>query len=233
MSALVWPGRLSFRDSPQFVGSAATCRKSRRGPALRGMKLAYCRAWARRSPHFGSRFMFFATTALRDRFSKSARRNPAAGVRRLRLEQLEPRWVLSTSYIAHDLVSDQPGVAPILDEHLVNAWGLSLGPAGGNFWVSSNEEGISTLYTGDVGGTPLTKVALEVNIPGGAPTGQVFNGTGEFLIHSGANLPAPAVFIFASESGQVSGWNPNEPPPPPSHDAQSPFQAMDGAIYKG
>jgi len=139
---------------------------------------------------------------------------------------------LSSSYIATDLVADQPGVAPITDPGLVNAWGIALGPTGGNFWVSSAESGISEVYGGDVGGAPLVKQSLEVAIPGGSPTGQVFNTTTDFVVHSGA-ASGPAVFIFASESGSVSGWNPAVPLPAPSTDAQLGFQASDDAIYKG
>src|SRR5262245_42671842 len=57
----------------------------------------------------------------------------------------------STAYLATDLVSDQPGVAPILDPHLINAWGLARNPAGGAFWVSSEGAGLAVLYSGDVG----------------------------------------------------------------------------------
>jgi uncharacterized protein (TIGR03118 family) len=43
------------------------------------------------------------------------------------------------------------------------------------------------------------------------------------------------VFIFASETGAITGWNPAVPPTatPPSKDAVVGFQAPDGAIYKG
>src|SRR6185369_537406 len=45
--------------------------------------------------------------------------------------------------------------------------------------------------------------------------------------HSG-----PAAFIFVSEDGTVSGWNPNVPPPAPSAAAQV-GTTVAGAIYKG
>ncbi len=152
--------------------------------------------------------------------------------RRLRLEWLESRCVLATAYLAADLVSDQPGVAPIHDPNLVNAWGIALSPTQGPFWVSSNGADLSTLYGGDAGGVPLFKVPLEVTIPGGTPTGLVFNGTADFVVSSGP-FSAPAIFIFAGESGAVSGWHPAVPPPPPATTAQPAFQATDGAIYKG
>jgi uncharacterized protein (TIGR03118 family) len=127
------------------------------------------------------------------------------------VEVLENRWVPSTSYLATDLVSNQPGVAPITDTHLVNAWGIALNPSGA-FWVSANGQDLSDVYTGDTTGTPLAKAPLEVSIPFGAPTGQVYNGTSDFVVTSGS-ASGPAKFIFASESGYVTGWNPNVPPP--------------------
>lgn len=154
------------------------------------------------------------------------------GVRRrtrpLTLESLEGRLV-PTAYLATDLVSDQPGVGRILDPHLVNAWGISLNPAGGAFWVSSNGADLSTLYTGDVNGSTFNKAGLEVTIPGGAPTGQVFNGTPDFVVTNGTTS-RPALFIFAAESGQVTGWNPAVAP---ATTAKPGFTADDGAIYKG
>lgn len=155
-------------------------------------------------------------------------RRPAGRRWRPQLESLEGRCVLATSYIATNLVSDQEGIATVEDPNLVNAWGIAVNPNGA-FWVSSNEKDISTLYQGDIGGLPLTKNSLEVSIPGGAPTGQVFNSTSDFLVAPSL----PAAFIFASESGAVTAWNPNVPPPAPSTAAQPEFQSPDGAIYKG
>ncbi|HZL86769.1 MAG TPA: TIGR03118 family protein [Pirellulaceae bacterium] len=151
--------------------------------------------------------------------------------RRLRLlvESLESRCVLATAYLATDLVSDQPGVAPILDPHLVNGWGIALSPTGGAFWVSSEGAGLSDLYLGDVNGGPFSKAALEVTIPGGSPTGQVFNPTTDFVVSNGTTSRA-AIFIFASETGNVTGWNPGVPP---ATSAQPAFSATDGAVYTG
>jgi len=51
------------------------------------------------------------------------------------------------------------------------------------------------------------------------------------VVRSGA-ASGPAVFIFDSEAGLVTGWNPGVPPPPPSTQAQVGASAPD-AIYKG
>src|SRR3954466_6309205 len=109
-------------------------------------------------------------------------RRPAVSPRtRLGLERLEDRLTPSTAFLATDLVSDQPGVAAVTDPTLVNAWGIALNPATGTFWVSANGSDLSEVY-GD--GSPLTQ-PFKVTIPGGAPTGQVFNGTNDFVISDG------------------------------------------------
>src|SRR6478672_8117549 len=89
---------------------------------------------------------------------------------RLGVHQLDDRCNPSTAFLATDLISDQPGVAPIVDPPLVNAWGISLSPNGGTFWVSSNGAGLSELYGGDVNGSPITQ-PFKVTAPGGALTG--------------------------------------------------------------
>ena len=129
-----------------------------------------------------------------------------------------------------NLVSDEPGVALIQDPDLVNPWGIALSPTTGAFWVANNGTGISTLYTGDVGGSPLVKAGFTVAIPGGSPTGNVFNPTTEFVVSAGADS-GPALFLFVSLGGQVTGWNPVVPLPPPSTTAQ--FAAQADATYTG
>src|SRR4030095_6980216 len=57
--------------------------------------------------------------------------------------------------------------------------------------------------------------------PGGTPSGFVVSKDG---------ASGPAVFIFSSEAGIISGWNPNVPPP--SMEAQVGATVAD-AIYKG
>jgi uncharacterized protein (TIGR03118 family) len=150
------------------------------------------------------------------------------------IEALEDRSVPSTAssvFLATDLVSDLPGIGQIQDPTLINAWGIALSPNGGAFWVSSNGQDVSKLYTGDVNGSPIKLSSLVVSIPGGAPTGQVFNPTQDFVVKSGT-ASAPAVFIFVTENGDVTGWNPGVPPPAPSTSAQLGTH-VDGAIFKG
>ncbi len=128
-----------------------------------------------------------------------------------------------------NLVSDQPGVAQILDPNLVNPWGISF-TATSPFWVANNVSGTATLYAGDANGNPLVKNSLVVTIPGGSPTGTVANSTTDFVVTSGA-ASGRAAFLFASQVGIISGWNPGVPPPAPSTHAQ--IGGTSDAVYTG
>lgn len=102
-----------------------------------------------------------------------------------------------------NLVSNQTGKAKNTDPLLVNGWGLAYAP-GGYFWVSDEGTGWSTLYDGK--GTPQS---LQVVIPsfdspyGGSPSGIVYNGSQQFNVEGW-----PAVFMFATLDGTISGWSP-------------------------
>jgi uncharacterized protein (TIGR03118 family) len=97
-------------------------------------------------------------------------------------------------YQQTNLVSDLPGVAEVTDPNLVNPWGMSSSSTS-PIWVSDNGSDQATLYNG-----AGQIQSLVVNIPAGAPTGQVRNPTaGNF---------GGAVFIFASENGGIDSWQP-------------------------
>jgi len=123
------------------------------------------------------------------------------------------------------LVSDGFVPAATIDPDLINPWGISFGSTS-PFWVSDNGTGLATLY--DAAGM---KRSLVVTIPPAsgsgtsAPTGQVFNGvSGGFKLSNGA----PAVFLFASEDGAISGWNPGL-----GTTAAIAFPPVASAVYKG
>jgi uncharacterized protein (TIGR03118 family) len=112
-----------------------------------------------------------------------------------------------------NLVSDQAGVAPVTDPSLVNPWGMSFGTGAtpSPVWVSDNGSDSTTLYRGATRPPTAAKVPLTVTIPWGAPTGQVFNTSAtDFVVSSGAASGA-AKFIFASETGYITGWSPSVP----------------------
>ena len=117
-------------------------------------------------------------------------------------------------YQQTNLVSDVPGLAATTDPDLVNAWGI-VHSATSPWWVNDNGTGKATLYN-----AAGTKLALVVTVPPpdgsapgttSAPTGIVFNGsTTDFVVANPADntKSGPARFIFATEDGTISGWNP-------------------------
>jgi uncharacterized protein (TIGR03118 family) len=112
----------------------------------------------------------------------------------------------STShYRQANLISDIPGVARITDANLVNPWGMAASPSS-PLWIADNGTGVSTLYTGGVNGSIPQIVPLVVSIPEGAPTGVVFNPTGDFVI-TNDHKSAAANFIFDSEAGRLTAWS--------------------------
>ena len=105
---------------------------------------------------------------------------------------------------------------------------------GSPLWVSDNGTDKTTLYSGGIHGGAQSIVPLVVDLPGGAPTGQVANPTSSFVIHGSDGLSAPALFLFVSESGHLTGWAPNVPAdvPAPSTEGQDAV-VTPGAVYKG
>ena len=142
-------------------------------------------------------------------------------------------------YVQTNLVSDIVGAPPqITDGDLVNPWGLVHGPAT-PWWVADNGTGVSTLY--NTQSVPAVKVPLTVTIPAptgspagttSAPTGVIFNGNGGFNVKENGTFFS-SVFIFDTEDGTISGWNPTFP------DRSHAILAVDrsnvgkGAVYKG
>jgi uncharacterized protein (TIGR03118 family) len=108
-------------------------------------------------------------------------------------------------YVQDNLVADTPGAAARTDPNLVNPWGIVAGPTT-PFWTSNNHSGTSTIYQGNSKPAPLvvTVPAPPGSMDPGAPTGIVFNGGSGFEVAPGN----PARFIFATEDGTISGWNP-------------------------
>jgi uncharacterized protein (TIGR03118 family) len=121
---------------------------------------------------------------------------------------LEDRSLMSTGgYVQTNLVSDIQGMALTFDPHLVNPWGLSASIAS-PFWVSNNNNGTSTLYTGQGVIVPLV-VAIPTNTITtpptlGSPSGTVANTFGSgFPVTPGGKS---AFFLFDTEDGNIDAW---------------------------
>lgn len=132
-----------------------------------------------------------------------------------------------SAYRQLNLVSDIPGVARITDPNLVNPWGVAAGPTT-PIWVSDNATDLSTLYAGGIDGSIPQILPLVVRIPLGKPTGMVFNKTDGFVVH-GSGESAPALFIFSSLTGAITGWSPNVPTADEAHLAVN----RPGSVYTG
>lgn len=133
-------------------------------------------------------------------------------------------------YQQTNLVSDQAGMAPVVDPDLLNPWGLVAGPAT-PWWVSDNNAGVSTLYTGAGAKVPRT---FTVPPPAGAPAGTQSTPTGIVFNGNAAEFPVPgtgtgSVFIFDTEDGTLSAWNPTAG----SNAVLTVDNSTSGAVYKG
>ena len=112
------------------------------------------------------------------------------------------------TYFVHNLVSDLPGIADHQDANLVNPWGNGFAAAG-PFWIGNNGTGTSTLYDGSGNAIPLI---VKIPAAGGAATpgpvtGVIFNSFGSNTAAFNVAAGKPAVFLFCSEDGVISGWN--------------------------
>ena len=161
--------------------------------------------------------------------------------------QAEDNGHAGRSYVQTNLVSDVPGLAKVTDPNLKNPWGTSTAP-GLPIWVSDNNAGVTTLYDGT--GQPIPLQAKPpvnaVAIPAppsagtgavGAPTGTVFNPTGQGFVVSNKAASGSSRFLFATEDGAIVGWS-------PTVDRANGIIAVDrstatdpagdvGAVYKG
>jgi len=152
------------------------------------------------------------------------------GIASLGMFTLASTLTAQQHYAQHNLVSDVPGMADATDPNLVNAWGMSRS-SGSPWWVSDNGTGVTTLYNT----TNNTIAPLVVTIPSGdpntnptgTPTGQIFNGTNDFQLAP----TLPALFIFATEDGTISGWNPKVPGHPTS--AVIKVNTHNTSVFKG
>ena len=100
-----------------------------------------------------------------------------------------------SSFVETILVANKASYRPtvMVDENLIDPWGIALRPAGigGHIWLSNAGSGTTTTYIGDVGGVALYQDGLKVIPiqapfgagPGSAPvvTGQVYNAASDIV----------------------------------------------------
>lgn len=142
----------------------------------------------------------------------------------------------ANAYTSTILIANRAEYNPtvMVDENLVNGWGIALRPPGigGHIWISNAGTGTTTTYIGDVVGNPLHQDGLKVvpiqSTDGSyAPqvTGQVYNAASdvagqptEFFVTGKANNwstnPATPVgtisgsskFVFVTLEGTINAW---------------------------
>lgn len=136
---------------------------------------------------------------------------------------------------AASMASHNPSLQMVKESgRFINAWGISIRPAGagGHFWVTAGK--YSFQFVGDVSGAndsslrSLSQDGLKlIELPGigedGFATGTVFNGapidSNKFWIadqpaqvgNTTVKLSGSARFLFASDTGVVSGWTERNP----------------------
>jgi uncharacterized protein (TIGR03118 family) len=152
-----------------------------------------------------------------------------------------PAGANTTAYRQINLVSDQPGHAPLIDPDLVNAWGLAASPGtnaspGSPLWVADNGSDKATLYAAGTTPRSVSKVPLTVGVTGAAPTGQVFNSdSSSFVVHDKMGHSGSSLFIFDTENGTIDGWAPNVNPNGTNPSVVTEVARNNGAnaVYKG
>jgi uncharacterized protein (TIGR03118 family) len=135
------------------------------------------------------------------------------------------------TFVQTNLVASKASFHPsLVDPNLTNAWGIALGKST-PIWISDNDSDVATVYSGGVAGSPVS-LDLTVPVPGGDPTGQVFNPTlamkpSKQAFPVGGSGGAPAAFIVDTEAvgqqgpaGEIEAWN----------QSQSAFVVEDGPM---
>jgi uncharacterized protein (TIGR03118 family) len=122
----------------------------------------------------------------------------------------------STVFTDTALVADKSEVvasAKAVDANLQNPWGIAVA-TGLPFWIADNNSNLATLYSGagdvetqEVTGSPTTGIAIPASAAAvqANPTGQVYNGSGSFLIATSKGQES-ALFLFDGEGGTIAGW---------------------------
>jgi uncharacterized protein (TIGR03118 family) len=111
----------------------------------------------------------------------------------------------ATAYKQTNIISDGAVPAMVTDPNFVDPWGVSIGQ---EFWINANVTGFN--YVTDASGNIAFKATIPPASAGGmgSPTGTVFVSgapAGSFMLSNGQ----PAVFLFCTLDGTVSGWNLN------------------------
>lgn len=136
----------------------------------------------------------------------------------------------AAQYTRTNLTGDIQGEGNFIDPHLINGWGIAAVRASltGSFWIADEGTGLATVYlsTGQPLGTTVT-IPTASGSGTGSPAGLVTNSSSDFKITEGSHT-APAMFLFSTLDGTISGYNPAVDP---THAVIAVKKA--GALYSG
>ncbi|MEO8412005.1 MAG: TIGR03118 family protein [Ginsengibacter sp.] len=136
----------------------------------------------------------------------------------------EPKELADFNQVNLVANNNEYGATTRVDPTFINGWGIAFS-SGGTAWVSAEGSGLSEVWNsaGNVA-IPAVTIPSAGDIPtGGHPSGQLFNGTTDFVLANGK----PARFIFAGLDGVISGWNGGTAAVSAIDDSKS------GAVYTG
>lgn len=138
-------------------------------------------------------------------------------------------------YAQTNLVANKAEYHPqIIDQQMINAWGIALRPpgAGGHIWISNAGTGTSSEYVGDVKGQPLHQDGLKLvtlDLPRFTDHGYAFV-TGQ-AYNSASDFPGqPVEFPVAGEAFNRTGATPQPIKGGFSGSAKFVFVTEDGCI---
>jgi uncharacterized protein (TIGR03118 family) len=138
-------------------------------------------------------------------------------------------------YVQTNLVANKEEFhARIIDEKMINPWGIALRPpgAGGHIWISNARSGTSSEYIGDVPGNPLHQDGLKIvklDEPRFTDHGYAFV-TGQ-TYNSASDIPGqPVEFAVSGPASNLKGEKPEPIKDGFSGSAKFIFVTQDGCI---
>jgi len=138
-------------------------------------------------------------------------------------------------YVQTNLVANKADFHPqIIDENMVNAWGIALRPpgAGGHIWISNAVTGSSSEFIGDVPGNPLHQDGLKLvrlDMPGFTDHGHAYV-TGQAYNSASDIAGQPVEFPVAGPADNDKVTPPEPIPAGYSCSAKFVFVTEDGCI---
>jgi uncharacterized protein (TIGR03118 family) len=112
----------------------------------------------------------------------------------------------TSSYRVVNLASDVPGMALVQDPLMANPWGMASAAGTPMYLANDGSATVERYRVGAAGRMVRHNSLTRYTVPGGLPTGIVYNTGSDFDITSGTKTQ-PAHAITASITGNLVGWH--------------------------